>query len=69
MGFMEFQSRIVVLLKGNLLRNVIKLSIKINNPPEALFEQTGEAFFIKDQIIQWGDGHSDAQLCFPNFLV
>jgi len=43
--FMAFQSRIFVLLKGNLLRDTIKSSIKVNNPLEALFEKTGEAFF------------------------
>jgi hypothetical protein len=53
-GFMAFQSRIFVLLKGNLLRNAIKSSVKVNDPLEALFEKTGEAFCIKDQVIQWG---------------
>jgi len=53
-GFMAFQSRIFVLLKGNLLRNTIKSSVKVNDPLEALFEKTGEAFFNKAQIIQWG---------------
>ena len=31
-GFMAFQSRIFVLLKGNLLGNTIKSSVKVNNP-------------------------------------
>jgi hypothetical protein len=68
-GFMAFQSRIFVLLKGNLLRNAIKSSVKVNDPLEALFEKTGEAFFIKLRLYNGGDGNQDAQLCFPNFPV
>jgi len=36
---------------------------------ETLYEKTGGAFFIQLRLYNKGNGDSDAQLCFPNFLV